>query len=175
MQRPTELSILAVSAAIGLLVTFSAVMNQFGAVAQENATTHPIVGAWLLTVDVYDETDPPVLAVYHADHTYTNSTVGRAGGVGVWEPIDENSVATNVVFHSVDEDGNPVLTRIRTETTVDESGDAYTSNYTREVITPDGTSSGQLGPGTVTAERLTVETRGEPAGPMAGAESTPTS
>lgn len=179
MKRPSVVPILAASLAAGLLVTISVVSSQFGAMAQDAtppaATLHPIVGAWLLSVDVYDESDPPVLVIYHPDRTYTDAAAGRASGIGVWEPIDEHSVMTNVVFHSEDEAGNTGLTRIRTVTTVDESGNAYTSEYTRELIAADGTSSGQLGPGTATAERLTVEPQNEPEGPMVAAEGTPTS
>jgi len=116
---------------------------------------------------------PPVLVVYHADGSYTDSAVGRTGGVGVWEPIDDRSAATNVVFHAEDESGKINTTRIRTVTTVADSGNAYTSDYTREVIGPDGSSGGEMGPGAASGERIMVEERGEPVGSMTETEATP--
>lgn len=175
--RTIAVALVALALIAGGAATLVVGSNQSAAVAQDatadGATLHPIVGAWLLKVDISDENDPPHLVIYHADGTYTDAAVGRGGGVGVWEPIDDHTVATNVLFHTEDESGNVGLTRIRTESTVDESGDAYTTEYTREVIAADGTSTGELGPGTGTAERVTVEPKGEPVGAMAGAEGTP--
>ena len=177
MKRPSAVALFTLSLLIGVLGTLAAIGTRSPAVAQDAtpsaATTHPIVGAWLLRIDIFEETDPPHLVIYHADGTYTDSGIGRTGGIGVWEAIAEDTVVTNVVFHSEDEDGNIGLTRIHTESTVDESGNTYTSEYTRELIAADGTSSGELGPGTGTAERLTIEPTGEPVGPMTQAEGTP--
>ena len=38
--------------------------------------------------------------------------------------------------------------------------------FTGEFVTPDGTETGEYGPGTATAMRITVEERGTPAGPI---------
>lgn len=173
VKRIIAVPLLALAMIAGGVATLVVGDLQASAVAQDATAdamaTHPIVGTWLLNVDIFDENVPPLLVIYHADGTYTDAGAGRGSGIGVWEPIDENTVAANVLFHTQDEEGNFGLTRIRTETTVDESGDAYTSEYTRELIAADGTSTGELGPGSAMAERITVEPRGEPVGPMAGA------
>jgi hypothetical protein len=170
VKRPITVALLALSLVAGVVATAALVGTSSGAVAQDAVSaamdTHPIVGAWLLTLDVNDPADPPHLVIYHGDGTYTDAGPGRGGGVGVWDVIDPNTVATNVLFHTEDENGDFGMTRIRTVTTVDESGDTYTTEYTREVIAPDGTSTGELGPGTGTAERHTVEPRGTPTAPM---------
>lgn len=172
MKAPIFVSFLALTLLAGMVAAFAGIGAQSSAIAQDSVLStaeHPIVGAWMLRVDVSDPNLPPHLVVYHGDGTYTDEGVGRAGGVGVWEPIDDKSVRTNVLFHTEDDDGNVGLTRIRTVTTVDDSGNAYNTEYTREVIAADGSSTGELGPGTGTAERITVEERGEPA----GSEATP--
>lgn len=161
MKRLNVTTIVAASLVVVLIAAMSIVSSQFGAAAQDEATTHPIVGAWLLTVDVSGENDPPHLVIYHADGTYTDAAAGRGGGVGVWEAIDDQTVVTNVLFHTEAEDGSVGLTRIRTESSVDESGNAYTSDYTREVIAADGTSTGELGPGSGSAVRITAEPKSE--------------
>jgi hypothetical protein len=178
VKRVISVTLLALALIAGGVATLVVGGVQSAAVAQDataDASLHPIVGAWLLTVDVSDETDPPHLVIYHADGTYVDAAAGRGGGVGVWEPIDEHTVAANILFHTEDEAGNVGLTRIRTESTVDEPGDAYRSEYTREVIAADGTSTGELGPGTGTAKRIVVEPKGEVVGAMSGAEGTPES
>lgn len=172
MKRSIVAALLTLSLAVAMVTMFGA-GSQSSAVAQDDAAArsllHPIVGSWLLSVDARDPESPPVLAVYHADGTYTDSAVDRSGGVGVWEAIDDTSVANHIVFHS--EDGS--TTHIRSVATVDESGNAYTSEHTREVIGADGTSSGEMGPGTATGERIMIEERGESAGAMMEAEATP--
>lgn len=178
MKRPNIAALLALTLMAGVVATLFTASTRSVTFAQDDAPAavlHPIVGSWLLRVDARDPASPPVLVVYHADGTYTDSAVGRTGGVGVWEPIDDTSVSATIVFHAEDETGNLTTTRIRSVATVDESGNAYTSDYTREVIGADGESSGEMGPGTATGERLMVEERGDPVGPMSGTVATPTS
>ncbi len=122
VKRPTVAVLLALAVIAGMMATLVVTGSRSTAIAQDDAAAkaaHPIVGSWQLTVDARDPADPPVLVVYHADGSYTDSAVGRSGGVGVWEPIDDRSVATNVVFHAEDESGKINTTRIRTVSTVD--------------------------------------------------------
>ena len=99
MKRIVAVALLALAMVAGGVAMLAVGGIRSSAVAQDatsDATaTHPIVGAWLLRVDVSDDADPPHLVIYHADGTYTDAGVGRGSGVGVWEPIDKNTVATN--------------------------------------------------------------------------------
>jgi hypothetical protein len=150
------------------------------AVAQEGTPAatagHPIVGAWLLDVDVNDPANPPALAIFHDDGTYLQAEPDGGNGVGVWEATGANSVALTQLLHDQDETSNFAGTlMVRATIDIDESGDAWTAEYTLEFIGPDGTSSGETGPGTATAERIAVEPMGTPVGPlMPEAVGTPT-
>jgi hypothetical protein len=55
---------------------------------------------------------------------------------------------------------------VRASIEVDETGDTFTAQYTGEFVTPDGTRTGEYGPGTATANRITVEEMGTPVGPL---------
>ena len=150
------------------------------AVAQESTPAatagHPIVGAWLLDVDANDPTNPPALAIFHDDGTYLQAESDGSNGVGVWEAIGANSVALTQLLHQQDETGDFAGTlMVRAAIDLDESGDAWTAKYTLEFIGPDGTSAGEMGPGTAIAERIAVERMGTPVRPlMAEAVGTPT-
>ena len=82
----------------------------------------------------------------------------------------------------VEEDGAFAGTfMIRAAVDVEPTGEAFTAEYTGEFVDPDGTGSGEYGPGTATATRLAVEAMGTPAGPLSvlfgegeEAEATPT-
>ncbi len=55
---------------------------------------------------------------------------------------------------------------VRATVEVDETGGAFTARFTGEFIEPDGTATGEYGPGTATATRIAVEPMGTPAGPL---------
>jgi hypothetical protein len=55
---------------------------------------------------------------------------------------------------------------VRASVEVDETGDAFVAQYTGEFVTPDGTETGEYGPGTATGTRIEVEPMGTPAGPL---------
>ena len=56
---------------------------------------HPIVGAWLLTVDEFPE-DPPELIAFHADGTYQQASADGTSGIGSWEATGPSSI--NLTF-----------------------------------------------------------------------------
>ena len=137
---------------------------------------HPIVGAWLLDVDTNDPANPPALAIFHEDGTYVQAEADGGNGVGVWEATGAHRVALTQLFHQQGETGEFAGTlMVRAAIDLDEAGDAWTAEYTLEFTGPDGTSAGEMGPGTAMAERITVEPMGTPVGPlMPEAVGTPT-
>ena len=141
-------------------------------------TEHPIVGAWVIDVDADDPENPPALVIFHDDGTYLQADPGGSAGVGTWEPTGSTTADLTALFHEVDEnDDFAATTIVRATVEVDDTGDTLTAEYTLDFVGPDGTSSGELGPATATAERIAVEPMGEPvmsmAEAMAGAEATP--
>jgi hypothetical protein len=150
------------------------------AVAQESTPAavagHSIVGAWLLDVDVDDPTNAPALAIVHDDGTYLEVDADGGSGIGTWEATGPTTAAATFLYNGQDESGASAGTvKIRATAAVDAAGDAFTAEYTLEFIGPDGTSAGEMGPGTATGERIAVEPMGTPVGPlMPEEEATPT-
>ena len=141
---------------------------------------HPIVGAWLLDVDADDPANPPALAIFHDDGTYLQADPDGSNGVGTWEATGPTTAALTAIFHGQDETGGFAgATTARGTVEVDEAGEALTAEYTLDFGGPDGTSAGEIGPATATAERIAVEPMGTPvmsmAEAMAEAGATPTS
>jgi hypothetical protein len=135
-----------------------------GAVAQDATAGHPVVGSWFLTDPAFPD-DPPSLAVFHADGVYLQADTDGTVGVGSWDATGERSLAVTFVQQFGDETGVFTVT-IRAAGEVDAGGDTFTATYTIELTQPDGTSTGEYGPGTVTAERIAVEPMGTPVGPL---------
>lgn len=137
-----------------------------GTVAQE-AADHPVIGAWLGDVDVNDPANPPTLLIFHDDGTFLQTDPNGGNGVGSWEATGDNNVALTAIFHGEDETGQfggSVLLRASVE--VDETGNTLTADYTLDFVQADGTSTGELGPGTASAERIEVEAMGTPTASM---------
>lgn len=133
---------------------------------------NPFVGAWDADTDTSDPSNPPSLIVFNRDGTYLQVDPGGSG-VGVWEATGPRSVALTILFHNQDENGNVGTVKVRASGEVDASGDTFTATYTVEFTGPDGTSSGEMGPGTATGTRIAVEPMGSPVGPLIGPEGTP--
>lgn len=119
---------------------------------------HPVVGAWIM--------EDGGTAVFHGDGTFLG--IDPEGGVaaGVWAPTGERSVdLTFRIGPSVD--GTPAgLVTARTAVEVSEDGMTSMIDATIEMPTPDGGTTGQLGPIEFTGARVVVEPQGEPVGPF---------
>lgn len=125
--------------------------------------SHPVVGAWILDTDASTGENAPSLASFSSDGVYHEVSSDGPDGIGVWQPIDADSVALTITYIDVDPDGTySSTTTVRATVDVDSSGNAFTAQYTLEFVDPQGGSSGQLGPGTATATRMTVEPMGTP-------------
>ena len=106
---------------------------------------HPVVGAWVLTVDEFPE-DPPELVAFHADGTYQSSSADGTTGIGAWEATGPNSF--NLTFIELDEEGPSGMVRAAGE--VSEDGQSFTAEFTIG-FTGEGAPAGEYGPGHVTA------------------------
>jgi hypothetical protein len=141
-------------------------------VAQEATPTamtgHPLVGTWLLDTNADDPANAPDVVVFTADGAYISVDAEGFPSLGVWEASGERTATLTIVSPGVEEeDGAFVGTfMIRATGEVDETGDVFTAQYTGEFVEPDGTGTGEYGPGTATATRIAAEAMGTPVGPL---------
>ena len=83
--------------------------------------------------------------------------------LGVWEATGEQTATLTIVAAEGDDDGTNYGTIIiRATIEVNADGGSFTPEYTFEFIDPDGTSSGEAGPGFAIGERVVVEAPGTP-------------
>lgn len=132
------------------------------------APRHPLIGAWILNLNVTNPSIRPALGVFSADGTYVQTNPSE---VGVWTATGERSAAFTFVTEGQDSSGSyEGLAKIRGLLKVDQRGDTLTAQYTVEVIRPDGSSQGEQGFLTARGTRITVEPMGRstPATPTAG-------
>ena len=134
------------------------------------ADQHPLIGAWLGDTDAANPDNAPSLLIFHADGTFVELEEGASDGIGSWEATGPNTANLTIYFPNVDETGAFVgYAKVRVQIEVDETGNRFTAPYTLEFIGADGSSAGELGPTTATAERIAVEEMGTPVGPLPGA------
>lgn len=155
-----------VSVVLSVLIGMVAASPGLSTVAQEG-TGHPVIGAWLADVDTNDPENAPSLFIFHDDGTYLQTDPDGSNGIGAWEETGPNTAALTALFHNQEETGDFAGTaKVRASVEVDESGDALTAEYTLDFMDPDGASSGEMGPGMASAQRITVEPMGAPVAPM---------
>lgn len=148
-------------------------------VAQESTDQHPIVGAWVVDTEADNPDNPLSLIIFHDDGTFIE-TGSEGTGVGAWEATGEQTAALTILFPPpAEEAGAPGFATVRVQIEVDETGDTFTGMYTVEFPGAEGSTSGEVGPVSVTAERISVEPMGTPVMSMeemmgAMAEGTPT-
>ena len=125
--------------------------------AAQEAEDHAAVGTWLM--------DDGGIAVIHAGGTF--SAIDPDGGIafGAWTPIDDGTVALTFTFQAPPEAGGGPATA-RAAVDVSDDGMSSMVSATIEVATPDGGSSGQMGPIEIGGTRLIAEAPGEPVGPF---------
>lgn len=145
------LAILAVCAfVVGVLLSGGLIQ---GVIAQQDVAdteSHPIVGSWRETA--YEEGIPPIelLTRFGSDGTISSAGVPVfvtpgvfnyvGSGVGVWEPVDDMTVAYTVELMLADADGMPAGRQVISGTrTVSEDGQTFTGEYTFAIVAPDGT------------------------------------
>jgi len=145
-------------------------------VAQDASATadSPAVGAWLLQ-DASDPTGAPFVAIIHSDGTYSQWDP-QGASVGSWESTGPNTGAITITQIGVDpETGAFGSTAIRGTFETAADGESLTATYTVEFVGPDGSDTGQMGPGAVTGTRIAIEPMGTPVAPLTGPEPSPAS
>ena len=126
------------------------------------AAGHPLVGAWRLDTDAVDPANPLSLAVFSSDGTYTEAAVDGFG-VGVWTPTGPTSAALTIIEQSPGDGSQPAIhNTVRGTVEVAPDGQSFTATYTLQ-FNPNEMPmmpTGELGPGTATGTRITVEPMG---------------
>src|SRR5262245_25538272 len=103
---------------------------------------HPLVGAWVLDVDVEAADDPPIHLLFHADGTWIVATPYYGDGVGAWQPTGDRTADATVVFQDLNPDPTQVVLGTLTASLaieVDATGDAFAARLASEGRWPDGT------------------------------------
>ncbi len=143
-----------------------------GALTAQDATPttteeHPFVGTWFLDTDADDPTNAPEVLVVTADGGMIGVEANGAVTAGVWQATGERTADVTITVTTVDEsDASSGWFVVRASIEVDADGDSFTAPYTFELVDPAGTGTGQYGPITATATRLTAEPMGTPVGPI---------
>jgi hypothetical protein len=128
---------------------------------------HPLVGTWLLDTNADDPANAPEVTIFTADGAYISVDAEGFPNHGVWEATGERTAGLTIVSPGMEDEVTFAGTfAVRASIEVDETGDSFTAQYTGEFVAPDGTKTGEYGPGTATATRITVEEMGTPAGPI---------
>jgi hypothetical protein len=163
MNRSNALAAVALAALLSL-VGFVAIGPAQAEISAQDVTTqgHPLVGTWLVDNDQSTESNVPENITFTSDGTLID-VQGSETTLGVWAAT--GATTANVTFsgYSGDESGNYAggyMVRASVEVSAD--GNSFTGQYTIESLNPDGTTSGQAGPGTVTATRVMAEAPGTP-------------
>lgn len=103
---------------------------------------HPLVGAWVLDVDVESADDPPIYLLFHADGTWLVANPYYGDGVGTWQPTGDRTADATAVFQDLNPDPNQVVPGTLTASLaieVDATGDAFAARLASEGRLPDGT------------------------------------
>jgi hypothetical protein len=165
MRRLTTASSILV---IGLLALAVAAPAAF---AQEQAMSdQPIVGAWVVHPFPGDPTQVSLM-VFGPGGTIVTTDQGGAPGLGTWTASGDQTFDLTFDQPNAGPDGTFLgITTIRASGEVSEDGQSFTGTWTLEL--PEalagmmGVPAGELGPGEVTAERISAEPMGESVGPL---------
>lgn len=145
--------------------------HSIGSVRAQDATPgaamamagNPLVGSWNATTDASNPANPPSLFLFTADGIYAEIDADGTTAIGAWAATGANTASLTAYEHQTDEKRDFAGTVIiRASVTVSADGQRFTAPYTLEWIAPDGTMSGQAGPGTAAGKKIAVEPMGTP-------------
>ncbi|MGD9710517.1 MAG: hypothetical protein AB7V46_00415 [Thermomicrobiales bacterium] len=164
MKYPSVLSTFVLAVALAVVGSLAVGLSIRDAGAQDTSRQdHPLVGTWLADTDLDDETGANDLFTFSSDGTYIDVEADGTTQLGVWESTGDTTANLTIVGFEVDDEGNSAGSiTIRASIEVGADGASFTAQYTIEFTYPDGSSTGQAGPGSVTGTRLTVEAPGTP-------------
>jgi acetyl esterase/lipase len=120
---------------------------------------HPLVGAWVLDLDVQSTDDPPLYLLFHTDGTWILANPYFGDGVGAWRPTGARTADATVVFQDLNSDPTQVEPGRLTASfaiEVDATGDAFAARWSSEGRWLDGTLASR-DDATGRATRLGVE------------------
>lgn len=157
MRRSSVVLVLAVV----LVGSLAIAGDRFAAAQAPDQANHPAVGSWMIHRTPENAVAwPNELLVLNADGTVLEYGAYQTTGVGAWESTGERTA--NVSF-ALTSDG-PAYVFIRASIEISPDGKTLKGSYTAEFIFDpehNGTS-GQIGPGGITGERLTAQAPGTP-------------
>ena len=140
--------------------------------AQDDTATeeHPLVGSWIIDPTPEDPGDADELVIVAPGGVLIDASLGGVGA-GSWSATGERSADATFVAPALDPQGGFMgFLTIRTSVEVSEDGQSFSGTYTLEFPAGMGEAfglpAGELGPGNVEAQRVSVEAMGEPAGPI---------
>lgn len=148
---------------LALVVLGSGAVVGGGFVAAQGSAqaSQPAVGSWMIHRTPANAVAwPNELLVLNADGTVLEYGAYQTTGVGAWEATGERTATVSFTLTS---DG-PAYVVIRASIEIAPDGKTLTGTYTAEFIFDpehNGTS-GQIGPGGITGERLTAQAPGTP-------------
>jgi hypothetical protein len=159
VMRPKLMPVVAV-----VLLALAVLGFRLSAGAQDSSTEgHPLVGTWLADTDTNDPASGLSTFTFNADGTYIEADATGEVDLGAWEATGPTSATLTIVSYEGDDAGNDAgHAVIRASIDVGADGNSFTATYTLEFVLPDGTSTGEAGPGTASGTRLTVEAPGTP-------------
>jgi hypothetical protein len=155
------------STAIVMATLLLATLATAPGVSAQAPDDHPAVGVWLTDGSPDDTTDPLELLTVAPGGIITIGNP-EGTGYGAWAESGERSAdATFLISQSDPEAGFVGYATIRTSIEVAEDGQSFAGTYTIEFPAGMAEAMGlpegqQVGPGTVTGQRIAVEPMGEP-------------
>jgi hypothetical protein len=126
---------------------------------------HPIVGSW--TIDVGDGDPSLEFAVFTPGGIMFDASVDELA-VGSWSPSGDRSIDFTFLARAPQPMTGAFTVRGSVEVAEDDLSFAGTYSFesSADLAETTGMPAGELGPGEVTGQRISVEPMGEPVGPM---------
>ena len=136
---PVLLTVVAV-----VLLGSAVVLSRLPAAAQEATpagmaamATHPVVGAWRISIDLGGVATVPADGLFHADGTYSQEFADGSGLIGVWRATGERTA--DLTLYTLDlVDDRLARGEARLAVAVDETGTAMTFSGTFVSLFEDG-------------------------------------
>jgi len=137
-----------------LLLSAMVVLGKGAAIAsaQDANQVHPIVGIWIADTDSEITENTDSVFIFSPDGAYTELHPDGEVLIGRWESTAKTTATLTIVSTMMNDDESSAgvfIIRASVEVAADLA--TFSANYTFEIVNPDGTSAGQVGPGLVEA------------------------
>lgn len=157
-------------AVLATLMLAMAALSPAVTAQDEQTSSHPLVGVWMVDTTPQDPSDPlELFTVAPGGVAIPGGT--EAGGAAAWSPTGERSADVILLGPAADpQAGFMGYFTARISLEVSEDGETFSGTYTVEfpaaMSEAFGMAAGELGPDEVTGQRVAVEPMGEPVGPI---------